>query len=180
MFSDSTIFFTIHWLPILACFVPFWLGCYAYAIVFMWRALAPIARTNFHFYITDIWATMLCLIPTLVLFAETTKLSHAERDRDLVGLGILTLSQILGVALGRIFSIPRTGESLPRRTDQALCVVTGAYVFGVAGLFAIIIAFAILALIVLTVVSYPVLGIWFALFGFLVFRTWRKAMLKPK
>ncbi len=179
MIHDSYYFIEVKhgWLW-LAFFIPFWLGCYAYAIRFMWHALAPVARTKFSFYITDIWVGTVCLLPTLALIAETLKIDFREKTSANVGLAILVASQVLGIILARIFSFPRSGETMPRRTDQALWVAAGAYFFGIMGLAAVVIAFVVLAIPIMITIEFPPIGLGGALFFYLLYRRWKKTTTK--
>ena len=176
-------FIAFEWTPdllLLGTFVPFWLACYAYAIHFMWRALAPVARTRFNFYITDIWVGTLCLVPTIAFIADTIEHHYEERGYLLAWIFIALLSQVLGIVLARIFSFPREGEHMPRRIDQALWVVAGAYFFGVIGVAMIALAYGIVALIIALSVSCPPIGIWISIFLFMQYKLYKKTVSKPK
>ena len=163
-----------NWNYILAFFVPFWLGCFGYAIYFMWHALAPVARTKFNFYITDFWMSILCLAPTMAVIGHVSELRYPSRERDISGLAIVAFSQLLGIVLARIFSLPRDGETMPRRSDQAIWILAGAYLFGLGGLTLTVIAFCLLALLVMLMISCPPAGIWVLVFGYLIVKAWRK------
>ena len=171
--------FIVTW-TLIGLFIPFWLACYGYAIRFMWHALAPIARTKFSFYITDLWVAMLCLAPTLSILAKIIQREYAERDLHIVLLLIFTISQVFGIILGRIFSFPRDGERMPRRVDQALWVVVGTVFFGIVGLVAVILGFLLCSLPVMIVISCPPAGLWVVLFVFLMWRSWMKSKAKLK
>lgn len=163
-----------NWKLILAFFVPFLLACYGYAIYFMWHALAPVARTKFNFYITDLWMSILCLAPTMAMIGHVVELHYPNRERDISLLAIVACSQILGIVLARIFSLPRDGETMPRRSDQAVWILAGAYLFGIGGLALIVVAFCLVALLVMLLISCPPAGIWVLVFGYLIVKAWRK------
>jgi len=156
-------------------FILFWLGCYGFAIRFMWKALAPVQRARFSFYITDYWVGMLCVAPTLAALGHVAMAHYDGCEWDAVFLGVAAASQVLGIALALIFSLPREGEIMPRRSDQAVWVLIGAFLFGVMGLAAVISLFYLFYFFVLLLVSCPPLFIFGIVFTYLLSRAWRKA-----
>jgi hypothetical protein len=162
-------------------FFVFWCGCFGWAIRFVCKTFAPTTRAQFSFYITDIWAMMLGLTPSLALISLELNPQYSHEDFDahvkaLFALGILGFSQLLGIFIARLHSIPREGEPVPRRMSQAFWIWAGAF-GGIAALLCIALAYWLLALFAGVCLSCPPFGfIAFAWIAMLVF-AWRKMTL---
>lgn len=98
------------------------LAGYAYFVVWLYVKLG---RRPFNFFITDIWASMLGLAPSIWFAVHMTKGDNAAHAINWLHAGSLVLCQILGQIAGRLAPISREGESAPRRLDQFICVAAG-------------------------------------------------------
>lgn len=149
-----------------ALFIPFWLYCWYRCIRFMRGTVKEFAPSSFNFYVTDIWAGVVALLPSYLLvkelvnsrtqggvfdmameivFGHAAGLTHTLRI-NVIDVSILAVSQICGMVVGRLSSIKRAGENIPRRLDQAAWILAGGLLIGPLMLLGIVILFGFLAL----------------------------------
>lgn len=153
-----------------ALFVPFWLYCFYRCIRFISDTIKEFSPSDFNFYITDMWTAIVGLLPSYLLIRELYFAPHnflelkVSSQNILVTItpldaGIFTLSQMFGILIGRLFSIRRSEERIPRRIDQAIWVISGAWFFGPLLLAAITALFFLLSFFISSIVWCPPLFI---------------------
>jgi hypothetical protein len=116
---------------LLILFAVVWLVSFTTIVRFVWNTFAPFPRSQFSYYITDIWTLNLALLPAFYLlrWAELHNPPLPQMHHAVFNylLGLLVLSELLGIFIARLHSIPAEGERMPRRLDQAGWILGGAF-----------------------------------------------------
>ncbi|HYG76821.1 MAG TPA: hypothetical protein VEK08_17590 [Planctomycetota bacterium] len=131
------------WVIIL--FSAFYLAVLVFAARHYWRAYKQnCPGRTFNYHITDIWAAMLALTPTLLLIKEVLAANPMMFWEENLFLGALIgAGQIAGLFVGRIhIELPPYNGAISA-WDSAISILTGALLGAVAP-FACIVAAAIL------------------------------------
>jgi hypothetical protein len=152
---------------VLLVFTLVWALCFTIIVRFVWQTFAPFPRSQFSFYITDIYALNFSLLPPLFLLREVETQPPLMRDVEhavfLYLLAILIASELLGIFVARLHSIPNEGERMPLRLHQAAWIVGGALMgvlfLGVSGL--------ITAFVLIAITLWPCVLMLLALYAFL-------------
>src|SRR5262249_23600205 len=90
---------------------------------------------------------------------------------NVIDAAIFGFSQCCGLVIGRLFSIKRSGERIPRRIDQAVWVLSGALLIGPVILCGIVMLFALLVFMLSTALWCP--PFFLAVGGYALLRYWR-------
>ncbi len=133
---------------VLICAAVVWLGFYGAAVRHVWK-IYRIRHAQFNFYITDLWAGILGLLPTYICI-RVLPVYFAASVPQTVFMGItMFLFEILGMAYGlMMLKIQQT--NLHPRGVQAFMVVNGGLIGFGANLSALMISFFIGAMLVLS------------------------------
>jgi hypothetical protein len=115
---------------VLVLFTVIWAVSFALIIRFVWKTFAPFPRSQFGYYITDIWTLNLSLLPAFYLLRwaelQSPPMPSSDHGVFIYLLVLLAASELLGIFVARLHSIPAEGERIPQRLGQAGWILGGA------------------------------------------------------
>lgn len=110
-----------------------WVGCFFFSCRFTYQSLKEFKRQSYNFYITDIWAAIVCLLPFFLVIKQGVDDKTPVTFDIAYWFCITLLSVCFGMCLGLAYSWPTGGQVLPGRLQQACWIFWGALV-GMLGL----------------------------------------------
>ncbi len=149
-------------------FSVFWFALYGGTLFVLYRRILRPERLSIQFYITDIWAMMLALVPAFTLLSVLS--DNGERTLSVaeIALVAITLSSTLaGSWAWLMLALPFHNEPMPSRWSHFVSVLGGGFV-GFFGIFVVALLFDLVlplcvSLKYLPLAIYYVVYCWFQL-----------------
>lgn len=104
-----------------------WLAGYCFAVWRVW-SLFRAQRSHFNFYITDLYAVIVGLLPTFISVQMIILYVEPPLPVSIFVVGTIFLSQLLGMFYGRIDSQKESNEVMPGRWKQAFLIVNSGLI----------------------------------------------------